>query len=638
MNWLKLFTHPGKVLPTALREHRGQIRIESGDGATTADTLHFGRDNAGTMEWVDLTAGGGGAVDSVNGQTGTVVLDQDDVGDGATYKQYNPASVSITGGTISGITDLAVADGGTGASDASGARTNLGLVIGTNVQAQDAELSAIAGLTSAADRLPYFTGSGTAALATFTSAGRALVDDADAAAQRATLGAAPLAAKYIVQTADSELSAEQALGALSTGILKNTTTTGVLSIAASGTDYAPATSGTSILKGNGSGGFSNASAGTDYQGVDAELTAIAGLTSAADRLPYFTGSGTAALATFTAAGRALVDDANATAQRATLSAAPVGAKYIVQTANSELSAEQALGALATGILKNTTTTGVLSIAAAGTDYAPATSGTSILKGNGSGGFSNAAAGTDYVATTGVLSNQITSSVFSSRPSAANSGRLHFSTDIGIMSRDTGSTWENFGYSDGGLFTAPPTSSWSTTTLGSATFTSERDSYLLTLPAASGDNWRVQYRTLAASSNYTATAYLESSLVDTISCFTGLTLRSSGGALIVFGISYDAGTGGTLWKLTSTKWTSETAYSADYRRIAGTQFTEVPKWLRFRDDGTNRYSEYSFNGLDWLLYHSVGRTDFMTAAQVGFGGNFNATGVTSYVRMRSFKET
>lgn len=49
--------------------------------------------------------------------------------------------------------------------------------------------------------------------------------------------------------------------------------------------------------------------------------------------------------------------------------APTTATYVTQTPSAGLSAEQALSLLATGILKSTTTTGVVSIAVANTDYA-----------------------------------------------------------------------------------------------------------------------------------------------------------------------------------------------------------------------------------------------------------------------------
>lgn len=70
-------------------------------------------------------------------------------------------------------------------------RALLDLEPGVDVQAYNANLAALSGLTLADDTLPYATGAGALALADLTSFARTLLDDASAAAAVATLGNVP---------------------------------------------------------------------------------------------------------------------------------------------------------------------------------------------------------------------------------------------------------------------------------------------------------------------------------------------------------------------------------------------------------------------------------------------------------------
>jgi hypothetical protein len=218
-----------------------------------------------------------------------------------------------------------------------------------------------------------------------------------------------------------------------TGLLKGNGT--AISAATSGTDYAPATSGSSILYGNGSGGFSNVTIGSGLSFTTGTLSVSGGGTvvGVSATAPVASSGGTSPTISLNSGyGDTLNPYASKTANY--FLAAPNGSAGVptfravvaadIPTLNQNttgtaagLSATLVVGSGGTGA---TTLTGILkgngtsafTAATAGTDYLAPPSGTSILKGNSGGALANAVAGTDYSAGTSALATGIVKSTTS----------------------------------------------------------------------------------------------------------------------------------------------------------------------------------------------------------------------------------
>ena len=200
-----------------------------------------------------------------------------------TPSQTNITSVGTIGTGTWQSTDVGLAYGGTGASTAAAARTNLGIAIGSDVQAYDAGLAYLAGLT--------ITNESTFKEQTGLEIG---VDVQAYNANNATTSTNWSAADI---------------------------TSGTLAVARGGTAL---TSLSTLLNSNVTPSSLSLVIGTNVQAYDAQLDSIAGwtaaqvttignigtITTAADKMIYTTAADTFAETALTSFGRSILDDAN----------------------------------------------------------------------------------------------------------------------------------------------------------------------------------------------------------------------------------------------------------------------------------------------------------------------------------------
>lgn len=285
------------------------IVSEVGTGTESADANNFGTvpGSAGTL----AAKSGSFFVDGLSGG---------DVGDGDFAESIRDRVIGDT--TKRGAVELATLAEGYALARDDVALTPLslyqymvdfywGLVgyTGTLYESKDPTLTALAAVTTAANKLIYATGADTFATTDLSAFIRTLLDDGDASAALTTLGVTTFA-KSLLDDADAD-TALTTLGvstfaktllddAAATNVL---TTLGVSAFIKTLLDDADATAARTTL---------------GAQAASTDLAAIAALTSAANKIAYATGAGTWALADLTAFARTMLDDADAGAVLTTL--------------------------------------------------------------------------------------------------------------------------------------------------------------------------------------------------------------------------------------------------------------------------------------------------------------------------------
>ena len=214
---------------------------------------------------------------------------------------------------------------------------------------------------------------------------------------------------------------------------------------------------------------------------------------------------------------------------------------------------------------------------------------------------------------------IDSGVYASLPTAGNAGAAYLPTDSYYWMIDDGAAWD----ARGPIFrcVVPPASGWSWDNQGSAAIDITRGSHSLNAPGATGLQLRGRYRT-APTPPYKITAQLITSMPGVANSTVGLYFRQSSdgkiacfsqnGQMLMLSQTFSNPSGGSV---------SNYLVGGDTAPYSGMGY---PRFMRIEDDGVNRICSWSYDGVNFVVFHSVSRTDYLTADQVGFYVFVNST--------------
>lgn len=223
---------------------------------------------------------------------------------------------------------------------------------------------------------------------------------------------------------------------------------------------------------------------------------------------------------------------------------------------------------------------------------------------------------------------ITFGAYASRPSG-NNGDMYKATDMPFTSIKASGSWQDF--FEGWPITKIDNSSFSWVSQESSAIT---DYGVLSFLSSGSSNLHLRKKS-APGTPYTIVCKFRPNLQYTVGSPTigtdyngwGLAWRESGsGKLVTFCIAHSGS-----WTVTVDKQNSTSSYNSNY--ASNTSYADQMNedgykpfvCLKIQDNGTNRICSISFDGgNNYTTVHTVGRTDFITADEVGFFiQNFNS---------------